>query len=116
MWFSLDGARAFFSALPNAGVTIAAIGSLALYFVLPRSRYFGNTTPLLVALLLLPLVTTGIPSEPWLWALPFVLSFIGGVFADILESRYQRLFFYVTGGLLIAQAALCFTTLPLLSQ
>jgi hypothetical protein len=116
MWFSLDGARAFFSALPNAGVTIAAIGSLALYSVLPRSRYFGNTTPLLVALLLIPLVTTGIPSEPWLWALPFALSFIGGVFADILESRYHRLFFYVTGGLLIAQAALCFTTLPLLSQ
>ncbi len=116
MWFGLDGARSFFTALPNAGVTLAAAGALALYAVLRRSRYFGNTTPLLVSLLLLPLLTTGIPSQPWLWAVPFLLSFVGGVFADALEGSQGKLFFWVTAALLTLQAALSVTALPALAQ
>ena len=52
LWFSLDPARRFFSALPNAGITVAAGASLALYLGLRRSRYFGNTAPLFCALVL----------------------------------------------------------------
>jgi hypothetical protein len=45
---------------------------------------------------------------------PFLLAFIGGVFADILETRYRRAFLWITGALLITQAALCLAGLPLL--
>lgn len=116
MWLSVEPAAVLFSSLENAGITIAAAGALGLYFVFRRSRYFGNTTPLLVAVVLLVLVTTGVQSEPWLWALPFLLAFIGGVFADVLETRYRKTFLWVTGGILLAQAALCVAGLPLLWQ
>ena len=39
-----------------------------------------------------PLVTTQTVSAPWLWALPFLFTFLGGVFADALETRYRKLF------------------------
>lgn len=116
MWFSMDGVRAFFSSLPNAGITLAAVASLGLYLVFRRSRYFGNTTPLVLAALLFLLVTTGVESAPWLWALPFLLTFIGGIFADVLETHYRKLFLWVTSGVLLAQAALCIASLPLLFQ
>ena len=116
MWFSLDPAKHLFSDITIAGITIAAAGALALYLTMPRSRYFGNTTPLIVAGPLLVLITIGVQSETWLWALPFLLTFTGGVFADILESRYRRIFFWVTGGVLLTQVALCIASLPLLSR
>lgn len=114
LWFSLEPARLLFSALPNAAITIAAAATIALYAAMRRSRYFGNTAPLIVAAVLLVLITTGIPSQTRLWALPFLLAFIGGVFADILETRYRRFFLWITGALLLAQAALCIAGLPLL--
>jgi hypothetical protein len=51
-----------------------------------------------------------------LWALPFLLAFIGGVFADVLETRYRKPFLWITGGMVLAQAALCVAGLPLLYQ
>src|SRR5215813_11599540 len=116
MWLSLGQAKVFFSTLINAGITIASVGALGLYFAFRRSRYFGNTTPLIVAAFLLVLVTTGVYSAPWLWALPFLLAFIGGVFADVLETRFRKPFLWITGGILVAQAALCVAGLPLLVQ
>jgi hypothetical protein len=116
MWLSLNQAGIFFSSLTNAGITIAAAGALGLYLAFRRSRYFGNTTPLLVAVFLLVLVTTGVQSEPWLWALPFLLAFVGGVFADVLETTYRKPFLWVTSGIVLAQAALCIAGLPLLWQ
>jgi len=113
---SLEPARTLFGSLPNAGISIASAAALALYAAMRRSRYFGNTTPLIVAAILMVLITTGVPGEPRLWALPFLLAFIGGVFADILETRYRRFFFWITGALLLAQAALCVAGLPLLVQ
>lgn len=114
--FSLYPAHAFFTSLTNAGITIAAIAALAFYIVMRRSRYFGNTAPLIVAATLFVLITTGVPSQPRLWALPFLLCFIGGVFADLLETRYRRVFLWITAALLLAQAALCVAGLPLLVQ
>ncbi len=114
LWISWSGARHMFTVLPNAAITIAAIVALALYVLHRRSRYFGNTTPLIVALILLSLETTGVHAEPWLWALPFVLTFTGGVFADVLESRHRRMFLGLTGAILATQAVLSIVSLPLL--
>jgi hypothetical protein len=116
MWFSIDPARAFFSALPNAGVSLASAVALLLFLAVKRSRYFGNLAALLVALPLLFLVTTGISGEPWLWALPFLLTFIGGVFADALETPQRRIFLVATIGIVAMQAALCLASLPGLAR
>ena len=112
--FSLEPARTLFSTLTNAGIALASAGALGLYVAMRRSRYFGNTAPLIVAVSVMLLVTTGVQSTPSLWALPFLLAFVGGVFADVLETRYRRWFLWITGGLLIAQAALSIASLPLL--
>jgi len=72
-----------------------------------RSRYFGNTAPLLMLLLLFPLYTTQVVSAPWIWALPFLFTFVGGVFADVLESTQRKMFLVLTAGVVVTQAALC---------
>jgi hypothetical protein len=110
--FSLEPARHWFLSLPNSAVTLAAATALLLYLPTHRSRYFGNTVPLLLALLFMALITPGISSEPMLWALPFLLTFIAGVFADFLETRYRPLFLGVTGCLLVLAAALSILSLP----
>jgi len=107
VWVSLDAARWFFSSPSTAAFSIALLGALVLYAVSRRSRYFGNTTPLLVGALLLVISTTGAVSEPWLWALPFLIAFVGGVFADALETNRRRAFLWMTGIVLAAQAGLC---------
>jgi hypothetical protein len=56
---------------------------------------------------LMVLVTTGVASEPWLWALPFLITFVGGVFADALETRWRKAFLWATGVMVVAQAGLC---------
>jgi hypothetical protein len=110
--FSLEPTRHWLLSLQNSPVTLAAATSLLLYLPTRRSRYFGNTVPLLLALLFSLLVTTGISSEPTLWALPFLLTFIAGVFADFLETRYRRLFLALTGCLLTLQVAMRLLLLP----
>ena len=112
LWFSLDPARRFFSALGNAGITVAACAALALYLGLRRSRYFGNTTPLLCFLVLVLLVLTGTPGSPWLWALPFLFTFVGGVFADAYESPRGRLALAAGGAIVLLQAVFCLLSLP----
>ena len=77
-----------------------------------RSRYFGNTAPLLVAACLLPLVTTQVSTQPVLWALPFLLTFVGGVFADAFETKARRQYLLLACGAIAAQVALLLTVLP----
>ena len=110
--FSLEPARQFFSTLTNAGIIAAVVAALALYLVQRRSRYFGNTTPLLCALLLMLLVTTGADDARWLWVLPFLLTFVGGVFADAYEGPRGRLAVAAAGVIVVAQAVLCVRSLP----
>jgi hypothetical protein len=112
LWISLDPARRFFSSLGNAGITVAAPAALVLYLGLRRSRYFGNTAPLACALVLLAVLMTGVPGAPWLWALPFLLTFIGGVFADAYEGPHPRLAVAAGGAVLLLQAVLCVLSLP----
>jgi len=112
IWFSLQPARHWFLSLPNSAVTLAAATALLLYLPTRRSRYFGNTVPLLLAILFFTLITPGISSEPTLWAVPFLLTFIAGVFADFLETRYRPVFLVMTGSLLLLEAALSLLALP----
>jgi hypothetical protein len=114
MGFSLEPSRTFFWTLSNAVLAIASAGALGLYTAIRRSRYFGNTAPLIVAVLLMLLITTGTPSTPSLWGIPFLLAFVAGVFADVLETRYRRWFFWIIGGLLLAEGALSIASLPIL--
>jgi hypothetical protein len=109
---SVDPARRFFSTMGNAGITVASGAALVLYLGLRRSRYFGNTAPLFCALVLLALVTTGTPGSPWLWALSFLLTFVGGVFADAYESPRGRLAMAAAGAILVLQAVFCILSLP----
>jgi hypothetical protein len=112
LWFSWEPARRFFTTLGNAGITVAAGAALALYLGLRRSRYFGNTAPLLCALVLMVLVMTGAPGSPWLWALPFLVTFAGGVFADAYESPRRRLALWAGAAIVVLQAAFCLLSLP----
>ena len=112
LWFSLDPVRRFFSAPGNAGVTVAAASAGLLYLGLGRSRYFGNTAPLLCAVVLLPLVLTGVPGSPSLWALPFLLTFAGGVLADDYESPRGRLALAAAAAIVALQVVICLLSLP----
>ncbi|MCU1323277.1 MAG: hypothetical protein JWM43_2926 [Acidobacteriaceae bacterium] len=111
-WFSLESAKDFFTGVRNGPITVAATVSLVVWLAARRSRYFGNMVPLLMTLMLLPLLTTQTFSASWLWALPFLFTFIGGVFADVLETRQRKMFLALTGITLAAQAVVCLTTLP----
>jgi hypothetical protein len=112
LWVSLDPARRFFSVLPNAGITVAAAAAVALFLGLRKSRYFGNIVPLLCALFLMVLVMTGAPGSPLLWALPFLLTFIGGVYADAYEGPRGRLAMGAAGAIVLLQAVYCVLSLP----
>jgi hypothetical protein len=115
-WFSLDPARAFFTDPTNASIIAALAIAAVLYVIVPRCRYFGNTAPLLTALALMPLVTSQVVAVPMLWALPFLFTFAGGVFADVLESRHRKLFLALAGLILITQAALSAAALPIITR
>jgi hypothetical protein len=115
-WFSLDGVRSFFTPLANAPIAVATLIALVLYVTVRRCRYFGNTAPLVMVLLLFPLFTTQTVSQPWLWALPFLFTFLGGVFADVLETRQRKMFLALSGALLLTQAMLCVSLLPAIAQ
>jgi hypothetical protein len=108
---SLDPARRFFSTFSNVGIIVAAVAAIVLYLFVRRSRYFGNTAPLLCFLFLIALVSTGVQAAPWLWALPFLLTFVGGVFADAFEAGRGRLFFIAATSLVALQIVVCLYTL-----
>jgi hypothetical protein len=116
LWFSTDPARRFFSTFANSGLSLASAAALVLYLAARKSRYFGNTAPLLCAAILMLLVMTGAPGSPWLWSLPFLLTFVGGVFADAYDGPRGKLALGAGCAIVLAQAILCLLSLPLLSQ
>ena len=116
LWFSTDPARRFFSTFANSGLSLACAAALVLYLAARKSRYFGNTAPLLCAAILVLLVMTGAPGSPWLWSLPFLLTFVGGVFADAYDGPRGRLALGAGAALVFLQAALCIASLPGLAQ
>jgi hypothetical protein len=75
--------------------------ALVTYVAWPRTRYFGNTAPLLVAMLFLGLGMAH-PHQAGagflLAAIPFLFVFVSGVLADLLETRYRPLMMaYIVG-------------------
>jgi hypothetical protein len=116
LWFSLAAARSFATDIANMPILIATAVAAILYLSTRRSRYFGNTAPLLMLLALTPIITTQTVTAPWLWALPFLFTFVGGVFADALDTRYRKLFLVLTGSILAAQAMQCLIALPLIAR
>jgi hypothetical protein len=112
LWVSLESTKRFFSTLGNAGITLASGAAFVLYLGVRRSRYFGNTAPLFCALALMFLVMTGVPGSPWLWALPFLLTFVGGVFADAYEGPRGRMAIVAGGSIVLLQTVFCVLSLP----
>jgi hypothetical protein len=98
--------------VPGGLLAIAAfLSCLLVFLVWRRTRYFGNIAPAIVALLLpwWPGRFAGASSP--LWALPFALVFVGGIYADLLEptfadGRFQRLVVASAWILIGASAAL----------
>ncbi|HUH63930.1 MAG TPA: hypothetical protein VLZ50_13075 [Terracidiphilus sp.] len=107
VWLSLDPARRFFSTPANGGIVCGAVASLVLYLSVRKSRYFGNTAPLICAAGLMVLVMTGVPGRPWLWSVPFLLTFIGGVLADAYETPRRRLAIAAGAAIVALQAVAC---------
>jgi hypothetical protein len=79
--------------------------AIATYFLWPRTRYFGNTAPGGVALLLIGLgmAHPHVAGAGFLLAsIPFTLIFVSGVLADLMETPQRPLVTAAVGGLLIA--------------
>lgn len=112
LWFSLAPMKRFFSSFSEAGITVAAAAAVFLYLAIRKSRYFGNTAPLVCALFLMVLVMTGAPGTPWLWSIPFWLTFVSGTFADAYEGPRGRLALAAAGALVALQIGLCLMSLP----
>jgi hypothetical protein len=112
---SLEPLQRFFTMPPVAGIIVAAGAAVLLYFGIGRSRYFGNTAPLICFVLLVLFETKGVSAAPWLWALPFLLTFIGGVFADAFESERRKIFIAAAASLVILQVVICILSLPRLA-
>ncbi len=102
----------FFSSIQNAGITLAAGAALLFFAFFRRSQYFGNTTPLLCFAGLVVVVTTGVQSQSWIWALPFLLTFIAGVFADVFEGPRGKLAMAAAAVTVGLQAVVCMLSLP----
>ncbi len=107
LWFSHDPARHFFTSLTEAGITIAITAAFLLYLGTRRSRYYGNTAPLFSAVVLITLIMTGAPGSPWLWSIPFWLTFVGGVFADAYEGPRPRIALAGAGAIIALQVVVC---------
>jgi hypothetical protein len=82
--------------------------TLFTYAVWRRTRYFGNTAPLLVAVLFVIFAMAHPHSGGsgfLLAAIPFVFLFVAGVLADLLETSYRPLVLACTLAMLITYVA-----------
>jgi hypothetical protein len=112
-WKAFAMPQAYHQVLAQLGQSSPALAlalpvALITYFGWRRARYFGNTAPLLVAVLFL-LLGLGMPHYPGLgfqfMAVPFLFVFVAGVAADLLETRYREIALASIWGLLVANAA-----------
>ena len=88
-------------------LVLLAPGALAAYLMWPRTRYFGNSAPLIVAALFL-LLRLFSPHQSggvfMLTAVVFLFVFIAGIAADLLETRARELVAAILVALLAANA------------
>jgi hypothetical protein len=79
--------------------------SLVTYSFWPRTRYFGNTAPLLVGILFVILAMAHPHSGGagfLLAAIPFLFIFVSGVLADLMETRHGLLVTACIVGVIVA--------------
>ncbi len=98
--------NALYDSLDLTVLLLLAI-SLFAYAASRRSRYFGNSAPLLVIVVLVLLALARpvvLVAEFLVWLLPFIFVFIGGLSADLLEGRSGRVMRWVIAALLLANA------------
>jgi hypothetical protein len=123
-WLDLTPQALVMSGAARQLITRLGEGSPALLLMLPvalvayvawrRTRYFGNTAPLIIGVLCLLLgwATPHYPGRGFqLIALPFLFVFVAGVFADLLETRQRVLVLASAFGLLSAYAILSLSRL-----
>lgn len=82
--------------------------TLVTYAVWRRTRYFGNTAPLLVAVALIVLAMAHPHSAGagfFLAAVPFLFIFVSGVLADLIETGYRPLILACVLALLVTYVA-----------
>ena len=75
-------------------LAFALPAALVTYAVWPRTRYFGNTAPLLLAVVFvgLGMAHPHVAGAGFLvGAVPFLLIFVAGVLADLMETRARLL-------------------------
>jgi len=109
---SMEPAKHFFWTLGNSGITVAACAAFLLYLALRKTLYFGNTAPFVTTLLMIFVITVGVPGNPILWAQPFLLTFIAGVFADAYDTNRRRVAIAAGGAIVLLQAVFCVLSLP----
>lgn len=88
------------------GLLILTLVTVVTFVVWKRTRFFGTAAPLIVSLLLFSMGLRMHFSAFtfFLVALPFLILFMAGVSADLLESRYALLANAMVFGVLIANA------------
>jgi hypothetical protein len=78
----------------SPALMLAVPAALSTFAWSPRTRYFGNTAPLLVAAIFLLLTVGTVTSRDSAFSLIatlFLFVFVAGVFADLLETAYRPL-------------------------
>jgi hypothetical protein len=92
----------------SPALVVALPVALIAYLSWRRARYFGNTAPVLVAVLFLALAI-GTPHYPGLgfqfMAVPFLFVFVAGIASDLLETRHRQITLAAILGLLLASVA-----------
>lgn len=81
---------------------------LITYALWPRTRYFGNTAPLLVSVLFIGfgMAHPDMAAAGFLLAsVPFIFIFVSGVLADLMDTRYRQLIMACIFALLVTYAA-----------
>ncbi len=88
------------------GLPILTVVTLVTFVVWKRTRFFGTAAPLLVCVLLFSLgLRMHFSAYLFLFvALPFLMLFMAGVSADLLEGRYALAANAIVFGVLIANA------------
>jgi hypothetical protein len=116
-WIDVEPAALRMGASYSQALHAVAFGSPPLMLGLPaaiaayvgwrRARYFGNTAPLLIAVMafILAMAAPDFPGRGFqLLALVFLFVFVAGVFADLMETRQRLIVTACVFGLLSASA------------
>lgn len=78
-----------FTTIPGGWLEIVAFAAgLTVFALWRRTRYFGNTAPLILALVLPWWPGPYQAGSSFVWTIPFMLVFIGGIYADLLELNF----------------------------